>query len=82
MNFRLRLSCSFCGRSAAQVEKLVAGKRAYICDRCAEQTMRIMEASGDPPFAAPPGLLKRIVGRLWQRPSRGSDRPALRSAAT
>ena len=49
MNFRLRLACSFCGRSAAQVEKLVAGRRAYIRDRCAEQTMRIMEASGDPP---------------------------------
>ena len=78
MNFRRRLACSFCSRSAAQVEKLVAGRRAYICDRCAEQTIRIMETSGDPPFAAPPSLLRRIVGRLWPRTSGGPERPALR----
>ena len=63
MIFRFRLACSFCGRSAADVEKLVAGRRAFICDRCAEQTIRIMEASGEPPFDTPPSLLERIIRR-------------------
>ena len=31
--FRKRLlACSFCGKSAANVGKLVAGRKAYICD--------------------------------------------------
>jgi ATP-dependent protease Clp ATPase subunit len=40
--FRLRLKCSFCGKSAAQVAKLVAGRRGYICDVCAAEAHRIM----------------------------------------
>lgn len=28
--------CSFCGRSANQVNKLIAGPNAYICDECVE----------------------------------------------
>jgi hypothetical protein len=55
-----RLACSFCGRDNSQVNKLVAGPRVYICDRCAYETVRIMETSVDPP-AAP----KRIA--LWRR---------------
>jgi ATP-dependent Clp protease ATP-binding subunit ClpX len=42
MLFR-KLRCSFCGRSEAEVDKLVAGPRVYICDRCAYETIRIME---------------------------------------
>jgi len=42
------MKCSFCGRSAAEVQKLVAGPRKlfgriFICDRCAAQTIEIME---------------------------------------
>ena len=42
------MKCSFCGRSDSEVEKLVAGPRrllgrVYICDRCAVQTIEIME---------------------------------------
>jgi hypothetical protein len=40
-----RLRCSFCCRSDKDVTKLVAGKRGYICDRCAYETIRIMEAT-------------------------------------
>lgn len=65
---RFRLACSFCGRSAAQVNKLVAGRRAYICDRCAEESMRIMEANGDPPPVAPLGRIRGIVERLRRWP--------------
>ena len=35
MLFERKLKCSFCGKSAAQVAKLVAGRRGYICDVCA-----------------------------------------------
>ena len=43
-----KLSCSFCRRTDAEVEQLVAGPwriigRVYICDRCAAQTIAIME---------------------------------------
>jgi hypothetical protein len=48
-----RLRCSFCRRSDQQVEKLVAGKRGYICDKCAYETIRIMEST--PPTGAAPG---------------------------
>lgn len=30
---RRALACSFCGKGAAQVTKLVAGPKVYICDR-------------------------------------------------
>ncbi len=43
--FKRRLRCSFCYRSEAEVAKLVAGPRVYICDVCAEEVNRIM---GDP----------------------------------
>ena len=39
---RSKLSCSFCRRSATEVAKLVAGPRVYICDRCANEVIRIM----------------------------------------
>lgn len=49
--FSGKLSCSFCGRRASEVEKLVAGPRrlfgrVYICDRCVTQTVAIMSSSG------------------------------------
>ena len=54
MRFRRgRLACSFCGKGEADVAKLVAGPRVYICDRCAALAMEIMNASGDP-TARPP----------------------------
>jgi ATP-dependent Clp protease ATP-binding subunit ClpX len=48
MFFRKR-RCSFCGRSEAEVDKLVAGPRVYICDRCAYETIRIMESTPTEP---------------------------------
>ena len=43
--FRRKLACSFCRRSEAEVAKLVAGPRVYICDRCAAEAVRIMNES-------------------------------------
>jgi hypothetical protein len=65
------MRCSFCRRSDSEVEKLVAGPsrifsgRVYICDRCAVQSMRIMEThSGDDrPLKKAPSLFQRIVER-------------------
>ena len=47
--FKRKLACSFCNRNAADVAKLVAGPRVYICDQCAAEAVRIMNASVDPP---------------------------------
>jgi ATP-dependent Clp protease ATP-binding subunit ClpX len=58
MLFRRRLACSFCGRSAAEVARLVAGPRVYICDRCAA---RVAEIMGAVPEAPPP----EPAGRRW-----------------
>jgi hypothetical protein len=41
------LACSFCGKGAAQVSKLVAGPNVYICDTCVAEASRIMSRPGD-----------------------------------
>jgi ATP-dependent protease Clp ATPase subunit len=52
--FSRKLRCWFCGRSEGEVDKLVAGPRVYICDRCAYETIRIMEAAPPVPPQAEP----------------------------
>ena len=65
-----RLRCSFCRRPDKDVTKLVAGASGFICDRCAYETIRIMEAT--PPAettpAAPAGVPQRRASdwtRTW-----------------
>ena len=49
--FVRKLACSFCGKEAADVAKLVAGprilfrRRVYICDECIAAARRIIEDS-------------------------------------
>lgn len=50
--FNRQLRCSFCGKGASEVAKLVAGRRAYICDACVAAAKRIMDASPDDPATA------------------------------
>jgi ATP-dependent protease Clp ATPase subunit len=67
MFLKRQLACSFCGKTAAQVSKLVAGGRGYICNTCAAEAHRIMSDSGPAKSAstAPPrGLASRLVARL------------------
>ena len=67
--FGRRLACSFCGKSEANVAKLVAGPRVYICDRCTAAVIRIMEESDhDPsqPSTARDGLLRRTCTRIFR----------------
>ena len=86
------IGCSFCGRNDSEVAKLAAGPRrmfgrVYICDRCAAQTIRIMEAqSGDEQSSEKkPSLLRRTLNRLgWERrddvPSRSECHALLRGS--
>jgi len=73
---RRAMKCSFCRRPDSQVEKLVAGPwrllagRVYICDRCAAQTIEIMQShTGDTGPGAPAGSqLRRVLNRIgWFR---------------
>ena len=41
--FRPALRCSFCGRGADQVERLVAGASAHICDDCITKCLAVLE---------------------------------------
>jgi hypothetical protein len=40
---RPSLACSFCGRDAAQVDRLVPGASAHICDDCITKCLDILE---------------------------------------
>lgn len=64
---RRRLACSFCGKGAVDVAKLVAGPNVYICDECVAVASRIMK--GDEPdqptaHANRRGFLDRLRARL------------------
>ena len=81
--FRRKLACSFCQRSEAEVAKLVAGPRVYICDRCAAEASRIMNDSDHTKFsptASRGAILERLhdwwrqVGRPGSRLSAASGR--------
>lgn len=39
--------CSFCGKPQDMVLRMIAGNGAYICDRCVELCMNILEQSGE-----------------------------------
>ncbi len=41
------LKCSFCGKGARQVNKLIAGPGVYICDSCIELCNDILEGEGE-----------------------------------
>ena len=43
------LECSFCGRSADEVDRLVAGPRVHICDGCVSLCQRAIDENPPPP---------------------------------
>jgi hypothetical protein len=49
---RTRLRCSFCGRRAEEVHRLVGGARAYICDACVAKCVAVLESHGPLPAGA------------------------------
>ncbi len=69
MFLKASLECSFCGKNAAEVSKLVAGPKVYICDACVAMASRIMSDSGGETPPQPsllPTRSQRFVGRLSQ----------------
>jgi hypothetical protein len=72
MLFQRRLACSFCGKTAAQVAKLVAGRRAYICDACTAEAQRLMSDSAGSAPVAP--VKRRSLADLWRQRVRGGNR--------
>ncbi|MEI7694981.1 MAG: ATP-dependent Clp protease ATP-binding subunit ClpX [Chlorobium sp.] len=41
-----QVSCSFCGRSAQEVNSMIAGPNAFICDRCIKTSWEILRKGG------------------------------------
>jgi hypothetical protein len=72
-----RLACSFCGKRASEVSKLVAGPKVYICDVCVATASRIMSDTGGTTSFAPSltwwhrlvGWISRPLRRLGPSPS-------------
>jgi ATP-dependent protease Clp ATPase subunit len=83
----MTMRCSFCRRPDSEVAKLVSGPwripgRVYICDRCATQTIQIMEehAGDDRPRPQSITLFRRILNRLgWRRHDGGQSRSECRA---
>jgi hypothetical protein len=82
MFWKTSLACSFCGKNASEVSKLVAGPKTYICDACVAMASRIMSDSGGETSSPQPSLLptrwQRFIGRLSRllRPFRsGASQP-------
>jgi len=46
LNPRNTLYCSFCGKSEAQVHKLIAGPTVFICDECVLACVKIIRKEG------------------------------------
>ncbi|MGH6768760.1 MAG: ClpX C4-type zinc finger protein [Xanthobacteraceae bacterium] len=51
--FRPGLRCSFRGRSADEVERLVAGASAHICDACIDECVAVLDEHGGTAPRAP-----------------------------
>ena len=68
--FKLRqLRCSFCGKKDAEVSKLVAGPRVYICDACVAVASRLMEGGtqdGGQTRGVRPTIWRRLSARARQ----------------
>ena len=55
------LHCSFCGKSQAEVKKLVAGRGVYICDECIEVCINIVADELEEERKAEAGRLKNFL---------------------
>ena len=74
MSGRQHLACSFCGKDAADVAKLVAGPKVYICDECVAVASRIMKSGGPNEAETEPrrrSFLERLRARFDELLDRG-----------
>lgn len=54
------LSCSFCGSSQEQVDKLIAGPHGYICDGCVSRAHAVI-AAPDHTASTPIATIQRVT---------------------
>ncbi len=54
--------CSFCGRSANEVNSMIAGPKAFICDRCIKTSFDILRKE----VGAPAAPVERVVEKPFQ----------------
>jgi ATP-dependent Clp protease ATP-binding subunit ClpX len=58
MTNKEKTSCSFCGRTEEEVEKLISGPSVYICDNCVRLCTSILDKKPTATPQAPPPELK------------------------
>jgi ATP-dependent protease Clp ATPase subunit len=66
MFMKRQLRCSFCRKTDAQVSKLVAGPRVYICDACVAIASRLIDddsPNGGAANRVPPSVWRALVAR-------------------
>jgi ATP-dependent protease Clp ATPase subunit len=64
-----QLRCSFCRKNEAEVSKLVAGPRVYICDACVTVASRLIEVGPHddrPPAKVEPTVWRKLSARARQ----------------
>lgn len=61
------LHCSFCGESQRRVDKLIAGPKVYICDRCVRLCVDILDGQAAPRADAPSPDLATLRATLARR---------------
>jgi hypothetical protein len=79
--WKKRLACSFCGRGEKEVEKLVAGPRVYICDRCVAIASRMMNEVDGSAVSARLGLWRSVWNRVRLWMNWGSQRRSVMSSS-
>ena len=70
--------CTWCGRPPAEVHKLMAGPKIYICDACVENAERVMDGKTKPGLQLVAGARVRCS---FCRKRAGGDRPVVSGPA-
>lgn len=61
----MEAACSFCGKSASEVKRLVQGPNVWICDGCVRVSYEIIESLGDePPPTSPAPVPDPVMARI------------------
>lgn len=77
-NARQNLSCTFCERPNADVDKLIAGPNVYICDACVELAEKALKSGSNSKFMRSTNASVRCS---FCRKRRNEDRQILASSA-
>jgi hypothetical protein len=73
----VHLGCSFCGKQRGEVRFLICGPAVYICDRCVDLCLNILDEVGEPSVVAT--ALRTEVDRLQK--GRDEYREVIEAAA-